>query len=34
VLDVAHYTLATIDWAAASADYEAQADALEALFNR
>jgi iron(III) transport system substrate-binding protein len=34
VLDVSDLQLVEVDWAAASAGYEAQADALEALFNR
>jgi len=34
VLDVSACRLAPVDWEAAAADYEAQADALEALFNR
>lgn len=34
VLDVGACKLATVDWVAASAGYEAQQDALEALFNR
>ena len=34
VLDVSDLQLAEVDWAAASAGYEAQADALESLFNR
>jgi iron(III) transport system substrate-binding protein len=34
VLDISTVKLAAVDWPAASAAYEAQADALEALFNR
>ena len=34
VLDVSDLRLADVDWAAASAGYEAQADALESLFNQ
>lgn len=34
VLDVSAYKIAKVDWVAAAAGYEAQADALEALFNR